>query len=96
MKHQSTIASLFHGAYVYECLLIVCFVCRLIVHSLPKEAHAEVFIVNSQISHLIRDSKTMHTVYRGLYVYIDFEMGQKQLELEMTDINLLMTKKALI
>ena len=35
-------------------------------------------------------------VSRGIYVYIDFQSGQKQIELEMKDIRLLTDKKALI
>ena len=59
------------------------------------EQRRKTFAEETEEMNQLNDS-LLEKVSRGLYVYIDFGMGQKQLELEMTDVNLLMTKKALI
>ena len=38
----------------------------------------------------------LQKVTRGLYVYVDFESGQRQLELEMVDLKILLHKHALV
>ena len=38
----------------------------------------------------------LQKVTRGLYIFIEFESGQRQLELEMTDVKALLDKKSLI
>ncbi|MCO5551244.1 hypothetical protein L7F22_004743 [Adiantum nelumboides] len=43
----------------------------LINHNLPVESHPEIYIVNSQISNLMRDSRTTHAVYLGWFTFCD-------------------------
>ena len=48
-----------------------CLLPRLIKHNLPVESHPEIFVINSQISTLMRNSRTSHDAYIGWFQFCD-------------------------
>ena len=44
----------------------------------------------------LENNTVLQKIMRGLYVFIDFASGQRQLELEMPDVRLLLDEQSLI